>query len=90
MELTRRRHRWERVIRCRACGAWIVHVVTAAGRRLALNPHPHPDGTVVRTATIDAARAVPVVRILTREERDGYRNDRYRPHHLTCRRTRNR
>jgi hypothetical protein len=45
---------------CRGCGGPVLVVVSEQGRRLELDPDPHPDGTVVRVMVDDR----PLARVL--------------------------
>lgn len=60
---------------CKACRAPIVWVVAESGRRLPLDPAPHPAGTLVRTGP-------ETVRVLAKDE--AFAGPRYRTHYAGC------
>lgn len=64
---------------CTACGAPLVWVVTVGGRRMPLDPDPHPAGNVVRVA----GRTGPRARVLTGGEMPA-QETAWRAHFTTC------
>jgi hypothetical protein len=64
---------------CRDCGGPVLPVITEQGRRLELDPDPHPDGTVVRVM-VDGR---PLARVLTGLELPALETA-WRRHTATC------
>lgn len=64
---------------CKSCGARIRWVITTAGKRMPLDPEPHPEGTIV--PVFDPARDRPVARVLPAPPTD---RDAWRSHFATC------
>jgi len=61
------------------CGATIRWVITIAGRRMPINPDPHPDGTIIREVTPEGIRA----RVLTGDQLPAQQTA-WQPHWVTC------
>lgn len=68
---------------CTSCGAPVRWVVTVTGRRIALDPDPHPGGNVIPTVEGGKPRA----RVLTGAEMPA-QTVAWRQHAATCPRTR--
>lgn len=66
---------------CRSCGAEIMWVPTAAGKRLPLNAEPDPLGNVVLRRREN--RTV-FAHVLKKNEEDLFAERRWMPHHATC------
>lgn len=64
---------------CAGCGEPIRWVITTAGRRMPLDPDPHPDGTVV----VRVVEGQPRAHVLTGPELPA-RELAWRPHWVTC------
>jgi hypothetical protein len=65
--------------RCPLCQGPVRRVVTELGRRIALDPDPHPEGTIVPLTVAGRTRA----RVLT-GERLPAQETAWRDHDLTC------
>ena len=62
------------------CGATIRWVVTEGGRRMPINPDPHPDGTIV---AIDRPDGTTVARVLSGAQLPA-QQQAWQPHWQTC------
>lgn len=61
---------------CRSCGAEIIWVTTENGKRMPLDPHPHPKGSVL----VYGEQAF----VISAKGRADVREPLYLPHHMTC------
>lgn len=70
---------------CRSCGAPIRWAITEKGRRMPLDPDPHPDGNVMveHAAGADHSGVVVFAGRLLHEERD-LGTPLYRSHFASC------
>ncbi len=71
---------------CRSCGAPVLWAVTAAGKRIPLDPEPQPDGNVVIASEVHPRTSVECVHAEVVPARSAIHPDRlrYQAHFASC------